>query len=312
MTASDGSPTLISSIHSCRCGHERRRALVRNAGSLKHGYRRHPPAAATGPGGPARHGARFRHGPARAGRSSAAAARRPRRPRPGARRRACAPSLGSTSRSLSSTPSGCATPSPAISATRSRTTNPCSILIKPKLVATLELIVAALLIAVIIAFSSARPRPSAPGPGSTSSPVLFVVTGLAIPSYWLGLILLLVFAVSLKWLPVSGYVPLADDPLDNLKHLVLPALSLGSSRRPSSPAFCGPVCSIRCIRTMSAPRTPRDWRSGPSSCRHALKNALIPMVTVLGTGAGHAGRRRGHHRAGLRLVRGSAGWRSPR
>lgn len=155
-------------------------------------------------------------------------------------------------------------------------------LIKPKLVATLELILAALLIAVVIALVFGIVSAVRVGSWIDQIVRLFVVTGLAIPSYWLGLLFLLVFAIGLKWLPVSGYVSFAEDPVENLKHLALPALSLAVFEAAFFTRFmrAGLLESLRqdYVRTAHAKGLPK--RTVVS--QHALKNALIPMVTVLG------------------------------
>jgi peptide/nickel transport system permease protein len=156
------------------------------------------------------------------------------------------------------------------------------ILIQPKLVATLELIVAALLIAVAIALLLGTAAAVRAGSWIDQLTRLFVVTGLAIPSYWLGLILLLIFAASLKWLPVSGYVSFGEDPLQNLKHLALPALSLGLFEAAFFTRFlrAGLLENLHqdYVRTAHA----KGLAERVVVSRHALRNALIPMVTVLG------------------------------
>lgn len=53
------------------------------------------------------------------------------------------------------------------------------------------------------------------------------VFGLAVPNFWLAILLVLLFAVELRWLPASGYVPPLEDPVASLRHLFLPALALG-------------------------------------------------------------------------------------
>jgi peptide/nickel transport system permease protein len=155
-------------------------------------------------------------------------------------------------------------------------------LIKPKLVATLELIVAALLIAIAIALLLGTLSAVRVGSWVDQATRVFVVSGLAIPTYWLGLIFLLVFAVSLKWLPVSGYVPFTESPADNLRHLLLPALSLGLFEAAFFTRFLRAglleVLDQEYVRTAHA----KGLREGVVVTRHALKNALIPMVTVLG------------------------------
>jgi peptide/nickel transport system permease protein len=155
-------------------------------------------------------------------------------------------------------------------------------LIKPKLVATLELIIAAMGIAITIALLLGTAAAVRSGTWIDQFARCFVVTGLAIPSYWLGLIFLLLFAVSLKWLPVSGYVPFTEDPVQNLKHLILPALSLGLFEAAFFTRFLRAglleVLHQDYVRTAQA----KGLAEQTIISRHALKNALIPMVTILG------------------------------
>jgi peptide/nickel transport system permease protein len=110
----------------------------------------------------------------------------------------------------------------------------------------------------------------------------FAMLGASIPSFWLGLILMQMFAVGLGWFPVAGYgdpgVPLSD----RLHHLVLPAIVLGVVNSALilrfSRASMLDVLGEDYIRTARA--------KGVSERRvvlhHALRNALIPVVTVLG------------------------------
>jgi peptide/nickel transport system permease protein len=146
----------------------------------------------------------------------------------------------------------------------------------------LDLIVAALVIAITIALVLGTAAAVRAGTWVDQLARAFVVTGLAIPSYWLGLIFLLLFAVSFKWLPVSGYVPFREDPVQNLKHLILPALCLGLFEAAFFTRFLRAglleVLDQDYVRTAQA----KGLTEQTVVSRHALKNALIPMVTVLG------------------------------
>jgi peptide/nickel transport system permease protein len=155
-------------------------------------------------------------------------------------------------------------------------------LIRDKLVPTAELVIAALILAGMAALAMGTLSAVRPGGWIDQATRLAVVSGLAIPTYWLGLVLLLVFSVRLKWLPVSGYVPFTDDPLGNLTHLVLPAVSLAAFEAAYFTRFLRAelleVMGQQYIRAANAKGLPERT----VVLRHALKNALIPLVTVLG------------------------------
>ena len=77
------------------------------------------------------------------------------------------------------------------------------------------------------------------------------VVGLCVPTFWLGLLLILVFAVDLHWLPATGYVTVRH-PIANLRHLVLPCLALGTGSPQCSCGTRAPRCSRRSTPTTSA------------------------------------------------------------
>jgi ABC-type dipeptide/oligopeptide/nickel transport system permease component len=103
--------------------------------------------------------------------------------------------------------------------------------------------------------------------------------GISFPVYWVGLILILIFAVTLKWLPPSGY--------GGIKYLILPALALGSR----SIAFLARVTRSAMLDVLHGDfvRTARakGLKERTVVVRHALRNALIPIVTVLGLDFGY-------------------------
>ena len=155
-------------------------------------------------------------------------------------------------------------------------------LIWPKLIATSELVAAALLFAVIVALVLGVTAAIRPHGWADHITRVAVVSGLAIPSYWLGLVFLLIFAVRLKWFPVSGYVSFSANRWQNLHHLVLPALSLGIFEAAYFTRFLRSelveVLRRDFIRTANA----KGLAHRRVVFGHALRNALIPMVTVLG------------------------------
>jgi ABC-type dipeptide/oligopeptide/nickel transport system permease component len=103
--------------------------------------------------------------------------------------------------------------------------------------------------------------------------------GISFPVYWVGLILILIFAVTLKWLPPSGY--------GGWEYLILPALALGSR----SIAFLARVTRSAMLDVLHSDfvRTARakGLKEQVVVMRHALRNALIPIVTVLGLDFGY-------------------------
>lgn len=110
-----------------------------------------------------------------------------------------------------------------------------------------------------------------------------VLLGVSVPSFWLGLNLILVFAVAMRWFPVAGY----ESPLRGigpwLAHLMLPAIALaftqaGLVARMARDATIE-VLDEDFIRTARSKGLAETW----VMARHALRNSLIPTVTVIGT-----------------------------
>jgi len=106
--------------------------------------------------------------------------------------------------------------------------------------------------------------------------------GVSIPNFWLGIMLILLVSVRLGWLPASGFVPLAEDPIANLKRMLMPALVLGTGlagvlMRQTRNAMIE-VLSADYVRTARA----KGLAQPAVVVRHALRNGLIPVVTILG------------------------------
>jgi peptide/nickel transport system permease protein len=107
--------------------------------------------------------------------------------------------------------------------------------------------------------------------------------GVSMPSFWFGIILILVFAVQLRWLPAIGYSEIAEDGVWAwFQRLILPSLAIGAGYAAILMRFVRAglldVLGSDYIRTARA----KGMREGSVVVRHALRNALIPVVTVVG------------------------------
>lgn len=106
--------------------------------------------------------------------------------------------------------------------------------------------------------------------------------GIAMPSFWLGILLIFFFAFRLEWLPIMGYVSPAEDLWDSLRHMVLPAITLGASMAATNTRFIrSSMLEVMNKEYITTARS-KGLREIEIIRGHALKNALIPVVTMLG------------------------------
>jgi len=112
----------------------------------------------------------------------------------------------------------------------------------------------------------------------------FAVMGFSVPVFVVGYLLIFLFAIELKWLPVQGYTPIAEGVLPWLRNLVLPSVALGLAYvaliARITRATMLDVLSEDYMRTARA----KGVASTPLLLKHALKNAAVPIVTVIGIG----------------------------
>jgi peptide/nickel transport system permease protein len=147
---------------------------------------------------------------------------------------------------------------------------------------TLELAVLALLIGTVIGIVTGVIAAVRRGKASDYVANGVALVGLSVPHFWLGLLLIIVFAVDLHWLPSGGYVPFGEDPVENLRHMLLPALVLGTGlaaviMRQMRSAMLDSL-GADYIRTARA-KGLGEW---DVVGRHALRNSLITVTTVIG------------------------------
>ena len=111
--------------------------------------------------------------------------------------------------------------------------------------------------------------------------------GISVPDFWLGIMLILLLSLGAGMFPSSGFVPFADDPLGNLWHLMLPALTLATSRA----AVLGRLTRAAVLDTVQRGYVQfaraKGLREVAVLFRHVLPNAAIPVVTVIGLQVGY-------------------------
>lgn len=155
-------------------------------------------------------------------------------------------------------------------------------LIRTKFPATLMLAVAALLIALVIAIPAGVISGAKPHSWVDNVFTTLALVGVAMPTFWFGIMLILVVAVQLGWLPPSGYVPLSDDPVESMKRLAMPAFTLGVALAAPLSRFMRSgmldVLNADYIRVARA----KGLAERTVILRHAVRNALLSVITVLG------------------------------
>ena len=159
---------------------------------------------------------------------------------------------------------------------------PVTTLIAQRLPKSMELAVVALAIALPFSLGAGILAAVKRGTWIDHAATAFVTAGIAIPGFWLAIMLVLLFSVQLKWLPSSGYVSFFDDPVGHIRILILPALTLAILVAAPSMRFLRSsmieVLNEDYIRTARA----KGLAQRIVVNRHAVKNALIPTVTFVG------------------------------
>lgn len=161
-----------------------------------------------------------------------------------------------------------------------RTQQPVLELIGEKLPVTIQLAVIALIIAMVIGIPAGVISAYKKGTWVDWIANIVALSGLSVPNFWLGIMLILLVSVKLGWLPASGYRPLTEDPLQSIRVMIMPAFVLGTAiaatlMRHTRSAMLG-VLRSDYVRTARA----KGLREHTVLIKHALRNALVPVVTV--------------------------------
>ncbi len=162
--------------------------------------------------------------------------------------------------------------------------DPVTTLIGQRAEPTVSLALTTISFAVIVAITLGVTAAANPGTWIDRGVMGFAVMGFSLPVFVVGYMLIFLFAIELKWLPVQGYTRFAEGVVPWLRNLVLPSLALGM-------AYVALIARI--TRTTMLEVLSEDYiRTGkakgvanrPLLLRHALKNAAVPIVTVVGIG----------------------------
>jgi len=155
-------------------------------------------------------------------------------------------------------------------------------LLADRIPATLQLMLGSLVISLVIAFplgifAGTRYRSRADSIIST-----ITLIGLGSPGFWLGTILLVLFALVLHWLPSQGYTPFTEDPVESIRVMILPCLSLGLVGAP----YLIRVIRSNVIEIMKEPFLPyadaRGLRERVIFWRYIIRNVIPQFTVVLG------------------------------
>jgi len=161
-----------------------------------------------------------------------------------------------------------------------RTQQPVLSLIADKLPVTIQLAVMAMIFAFLIGIPAGILSAVKKGTLIDYIANFLALSGLSIPNFWLGIMLILLVSVNLGWLPASGYEPLWRDPVRSMQTMIMPAFVLGTAlaatlMRHTRSAMLG-VLQSDYVRTARA----KGLREKVVIIKHAFRNAVLPIVTL--------------------------------
>ncbi|OFJ50829.1 ABC transporter permease [Mycolicibacterium grossiae] len=163
-----------------------------------------------------------------------------------------------------------------------RNGDPVAGVLAERLPATVSLALAGIVVALLIAlpagiFSALRE-------GRLSDAIVRVTSqvGVSVPDFWMGILLIALFATTLGWLPTSGYRPLFGDPLGWLSHILLPAVVVGLVAGAIMTRYVR--SAVLDVAGAGYVRTARSKGLPPAivTFRHTVRNALVPILTITG------------------------------
>ena len=166
-----------------------------------------------------------------------------------------------------------------------RSGQPVTGILLERLPATVSLGLAAMVVALAIAFPlgvyAARRQ------GRLADAVVRGVSqvGVSVPDFWLGIMFILLFSVTLGWLPPSGYVPITDDPVQWLRRVLMPALAVGLVSGSILTRFVRSAVLEALGSDHARTARAKGLRDRVVMGRHVVRNAMVPIVTIMGVQA---------------------------
>lgn len=168
-----------------------------------------------------------------------------------------------------------------------RNRQPVSELLATRFPVTVQVAVTSLLVSLVIAIPAGVISAMRPGSLVDRFVTLMAVAGIAIPNFFLAMLLILLFTLRLNWLPPSGWAYFTDDPIQSLKLLIMPSIVLGTA----SAASLMRHLRSSLIEELRASYVTVAHAKGLSNrhvvYRHAFKNAMIPVITMIGLQIGN-------------------------
>lgn len=161
-----------------------------------------------------------------------------------------------------------------------RTNQPVTTLIAQKLPVTIQLGVMSMIFAFLVGIPAGILSAVKKGTWTDYVANIIALSGLSIPNFWLGIMLILLVSVNLGWLPASGYEPFFDDPVRSLQTMIMPAFVLGTAlaaalMRHTRSSMLG-VLEADYVRTARAKGLPES----KVILKHTFRNAVLPIVTI--------------------------------
>jgi peptide/nickel transport system permease protein len=159
---------------------------------------------------------------------------------------------------------------------------PVARLIGQRLPVAIELTLGALFVALLIGVPAGITVGVRPRGWLARAIDMFNATAIAVPVFWLGLLLQIIVAIKLGWLPAGGYVALSTDPVKNIRAMTLPCITLGVGTAAVLARFLAAGIAETVTRDFVVTARAKGLAPGQIIFRHVLRNAVIPAVTALG------------------------------